>query len=209
VPDNQHTFMDTALTPGQQYSYRVRATSGSGGSAYSNEAPVTMPTPPITPSGAHATLITTNEIDLAWNDNSSNEDGWRIYRRTGGNTFNLIATLPANTTSYQDKTGLQPGTSYDYHVQAFNVAGYSDFTGVTLQTASTLPGDTNGDGKVNFSDLLILAQNYRKTGASYSQGDFTGDGTVGFADLLILAQNYGRASAADVLKAAARTRRGR
>jgi hypothetical protein len=71
-----------------------------------------------------------------------------------------------------------------------------------------LPGDANGDGRVNFADLLILAQNYGKTGATYSQGDFTGDGTVGFADLLILAQNYGRTNAAAVLKAAARLRRG-
>ena len=55
-----------------------------------------------------------------------------------------------------------------------------------------LPGDTNLDGTVNFTDLLILAQNYGISNASWRQGDFNGDGTVTFADLLILAQNYGR-----------------
>ena len=60
------------------------------------------------------------------------------------------------------------------------------------QMQSQIPGDANGDGKVDFSDLLILAQNYGKMpGEMYSDGDFNGDGGVGFDDLLILAQNYG------------------
>jgi hypothetical protein len=71
---------------------------------------------------------------------------------------------------------------------------------------ATIPGDINGDGKVSFSDLLILAQHYGKTGATFSDGDLNADGTVGFADLLILAQNYGRTTAADLLRAAARRR---
>ena len=55
-----------------------------------------------------------------------------------------------------------------------------------------VPGDANGDGRVDFADLLILAQNYGKSaGATFAQGDFNGDGSVGFDDLLILAQNYG------------------
>jgi len=53
-----------------------------------------------------------------------------------------------------------------------------------------LVGDVNGDGTVNFADLVTLAQNYGKAG-SYSQGDLNGDGTVNFSDLVILAQNYG------------------
>jgi len=53
-----------------------------------------------------------------------------------------------------------------------------------------LPGDANGDGVVNFADLLILAQNYGKSGTTFSQGDFNGDGLVSFADLLLLVQYY-------------------
>jgi hypothetical protein len=54
------------------------------------------------------------------------------------------------------------------------------------------PGDANRDGKIDFSDLLILAQNYDKIDVNNAQGDFNGDGRVDFADLLILAQNYGK-----------------
>jgi hypothetical protein len=60
-----------------------------------------------------------------------------------------------------------------------------------------LPGDANLDGKVNFTDLLILAQHYGlKTGQAVGTGDFNADGGVGFDDLLVLAQNYGKMSAA-------------
>lgn len=54
-----------------------------------------------------------------------------------------------------------------------------------------LPGDADSSGAVDFADLLILAQNYGRVGATWSQGDFDGNGTVNFDDLLLLAQNYG------------------
>jgi len=59
------------------------------------------------------------------------------------------------------------------------------------------PGDANKDGKVDFTDSLILAQHYGKaSGATFSEGDFNNDGAVGFDDLLALAQNYGKTTAA-------------
>jgi len=58
-----------------------------------------------------------------------------------------------------------------------------------------LIGDANFDGTVNFSDLLVLAQNYGKSG-EWVDGDFNGDGTVGFDDLLALAQHYGESQPA-------------
>ena len=52
--------------------------------------------------------------------------------------------------------------------------------------------DFNHSGKVDFADLLILAQNYGKTGATNATGDANADGKVDFSDLLILAQNYNK-----------------
>jgi len=52
-------------------------------------------------------------------------------------------------------------------------------------------GDADEDLRVGFSDLLLLAQNYGSTTATWNTGDFDGDGAVTFSDLLTLAQNYG------------------
>jgi len=60
-----------------------------------------------------------------------------------------------------------------------------------VEQGSSYPGDANRDGKVDFADLVTLAQNYNTmSGATWAKGDFTGDGKVDFADLVQLAQNY-------------------
>ena len=55
-------------------------------------------------------------------------------------------------------------------------------------------GDSNGDGKVDFSDLLALAQAYGSSAGDprfLQYFDFSGDGRIGFDDLLALAQRFG------------------
>ena len=52
------------------------------------------------------------------------------------------------------------------------------------------PGDATGDGRVDFADLVVLAQGYGGPG-DRSSGDFNHDDSVSFADLVVLAQNYG------------------
>lgn len=56
-----------------------------------------------------------------------------------------------------------------------------------------LTGDVNRDRSVDFDDLLVVAQNYRKLDQTFSQGnvDYDADGEVDFDDLLALAQRYG------------------
>ena len=64
------------------------------------------------------------------------------------------------------------------------------------ESGSSIPGDADGDGVVDFKDLVILASHYgQPSGATFAQGDFNGDGKVDFADLVILAQAYGRSTA--------------
>lgn len=73
----------------------------------------------------------------------------------------------------------------------------------TVVVEPALAGDVNLDGKVDFGDLLLLAQHYSHAGATWDEGDMNYDGTVGFPDLLLLAQHYGQvASAAVPLNAA-------
>jgi fibronectin type 3 domain-containing protein len=185
------TFVDTGLATNTQYFYRVRATNAAGFSAYSNEASVTTPVPPVTPSGARTTLISSTEIDLAWQDNSNNEDGFKVFRKISSiGTFNLVATLPPNSTSYQD-TGLTPGTQFDYHIQAFNLAGFSDFTGLSTATLTTAPTGVSALAAGNQITLSWIApigaatyNVYRSTaaGAEGSAPFLTGITSTSFTD---------------------------
>jgi fibronectin type 3 domain-containing protein len=167
---NTTSYMDTALTPGVTYYYRIRALNFAANSAFTPDYVVTTPIPPNKPADAHTTFNSTTRIDLAWTDLSDNEDGFRILRSAPGQDFVTIVTLPANTTSYVDNgfggNGLTPGTEYQYHIQAFNVAGYNDFTGTDTATLTLPPGTpsvTAGDGQVTLS---WTAPSYRATNST-------------------------------------------
>lgn len=54
--------------------------------------------------------------------------------------------------------------------------------------------DADVDGKVGFTDLVALAQNFGRVGVGEAAGDFNADGRVGFPDLLLLSQHYGQLS---------------
>ena len=58
-----------------------------------------------------------------------------------------------------------------------------------------IPGDANGDGRVDGSDVTILAGNWQygvggAGGATWAMGDFNGDGAVDGSDVTILAGNW-------------------
>jgi hypothetical protein len=78
---------------------------------------------PAAPTGLilETTGLTAN---LLWEDRSADEEGFRVYRRTGNGSLARIAELPAGTTVYSDP-GLKPGTRFEYQVAAFNARGES------------------------------------------------------------------------------------
>ena len=53
---------------------------------------------------------------------------------------------------------------------------------------NVLPGDANGDGTVNLSDLTIVGQHWEQSGVL--GGDFNGDGVVNLSDLTLLGQDW-------------------
>src|SRR5438067_12183308 len=67
-----------------------------------------------------------------------------------------------------------------------------------------LPGDATFDGKVDFADLVVVAQHYNTPPgtAIWADGDFNGDGNVDFADLVSLAQHYSGAAGIPIAGAA-------
>jgi hypothetical protein len=76
-----------------------------------------------------------------------------------------------------------------------NATGISTFSfGINFYGSHTIPGDANGDGKVDAQDYYILE---RAWGTSIGQpgydprADFTGDGVIDAQDFYILEQYWG------------------
>ncbi|MFO0900603.1 MAG: dockerin type I domain-containing protein [Pirellulales bacterium] len=63
--------------------------------------------------------------------------------------------------------------------------------------AKLIPGDANGDGKVDLSDFGILKSNFG-SGTTLAEGDFNADGKVDLSDFGILKENFGATGAAFV-----------
>jgi len=150
VPANTTTYQDASLSPGQTRYYRVRAESPTyGNSSFSNTVNVTTPllpsptpTPPaiLAPSNLTATAVSTNQINLSWSDNSTNEFNFRIQKSPNGNSdWDSLVSLPAGTTSYAD-TSLNPGQTRYYRVRAESPTyGNSTFSNFVNATTPTLP----------------------------------------------------------------------
>ena len=153
LPPSTTSYSDTALNPNTPYAWRVKATNFQADSAYTNTLSITTPIPPAKPTNAHPTAVTSTTISLAWNDNSNNEDGYRLSRSLNGGSFIVINQFPPNTTTYSD-SGLTPGGDYEYHIQSYNIAGYNDFSGFstsTVPTAPTAPSATGGNQQVTLN----------------------------------------------------------
>src|SRR5262245_59382585 len=90
------------------------------------------------------------QLNLVWVDSSTNEDGFKIERKTGtGGTFAQIAVVQARTTSYIDSSVVS-GTTYCYRVRAFNTAGNSGYSneacGTPTASGFTLMVTKSGSG---------------------------------------------------------------
>ncbi len=86
---------------------------------------------PTTPNIISINTVSTNEIELLWND-VANETSYTLFRSDASNdtnTINFQAGTGANTTNYND-TGLNPGTEYYYWVKACSAIGSSRFSSV-------------------------------------------------------------------------------
>ena len=92
------------------------------------------------PTRLTATTISYNGIDLAWQDNSDGETGFRVQRRVDGSDDWLeIGSTAANVTAFSD-TGVEPTTTYHYRVQAFSLIQSSAFSNqVQVRTLEVQP----------------------------------------------------------------------
>lgn len=138
VGANVTSYSNTGLTASTSYSYRVRAYNGAGDSAYSHVASATTPAAPAlpnAPTNLTASAVSKSQINLAWTDNATNEDGFKIERCKGSTCTNFaqIATVGANVTTFAN-TGLSKNTTYRYRVRAYNASGNSGYSNIASAT---------------------------------------------------------------------------
>lgn len=143
VQSNANTYIDqdASLVEGRIYYYRLRAYNSNGYSLYSNEAGISIP--PNAPSGLKATAISSSEVRLTWQDNSSVENGYVIERRSESGSWSQIGVAGADATGYVDR-GLNPSTIYYYRIKAYGRTGESPYSSeVSVKTNETSSGDIN------------------------------------------------------------------
>jgi len=74
---------------------------------------------PEPPTNLEATVVSTNQINLSWKDNSDNETGFKIERKIGSDSYSDFATT-GNDEQSLNSTGLTANTNYSFRVHAFN-----------------------------------------------------------------------------------------
>jgi Carbohydrate binding module (family 6)/Fibronectin type III domain len=187
------------LSAGVQWIRLVHVTGG-----YNLDRIVATPVDVTAPAVSTKTFTYDTEQAMAWTftEDVSASLGLDDFTLTNL-TSNSIIPDSSLTLSYDSLTNtatIRPSGSFilpdGRYALTINNAGVTDQAGINLMASDSLAfgvlaGDANGDGFVNFSDLLALAQNYSQLLRSFASGDFNYDGQINFSDLLILAQNYG------------------
>jgi subtilisin family serine protease len=101
------------------------------------------PLKPIRPTGLAVALNNNNAI-LTWQDNSNIETGYIVERKVDNSNWNVIARLPANTTSYTDNN--LASMTYYYRVKAVYNTEESLYSNDASITVLNPPPTSSGGG---------------------------------------------------------------
>ena len=150
------------------------------------------PSPPSTLAASGGPSL----IGLGWNDNSSNEDGFKVERSTnGGSSWSQIGTTGVNEAGYSDASVSQCIT-YTYRVRAYNGVGNSPYSNLAADSVHHTPAAPNNLAATPSANSIGLTWTdnacdedgfrlHRKTGASGTYGQLGNDlpnNTVGITD---------------------------
>jgi fibronectin type 3 domain-containing protein len=159
-------YSDFDLSCNTIYYYRVRAYNAGGDSAYSNTASTStlFCPPPNSPANLNASAISYDQINLSWNDTSSDESDFHIERSLNGNSdWILIGTIGVNNNTYND-IGLFCNTVYYYRVRAHRHSDniYSNYSNVSSSTTLSCPAPNSP------TNLIASALSYDQINLSWN-----------------------------------------
>jgi uncharacterized protein (TIGR02145 family) len=119
---------------------------------------------PLAPTELKGTIISKDQLDLTWKDNSTNETGYKIERKTDSGNFTEIGSTAADVTIFSDKT-VSLNTNYTYRVYSFNKVGKS------IQYSNEVNIKT-----INLPTLSTYAIDQISSSGANSGGTVTSDG---------------------------------
>ena len=119
------------------------------------------PTAPIAPTELKVTIVSKDQIDLTWKDNSNNETGFKIERKADAGSFIEIASTAADITSYSDKS-VTLNTTNIYRVFSFNQVGKS------VQNSNEQSIQTNTVPTLTTAPLTDILSTGAKSGGNVS-----------------------------------------
>ncbi|MBI5475231.1 MAG: hypothetical protein HY964_00675 [Ignavibacteriales bacterium] len=164
------TYSYTNLHGGKTYYWKVVAKNSAGATTATN-TPWSFITafPPAQPTSLTPVTITPNAISLAWVDNATDEEGYRVYRSVGetGPFSNVSGNLGINSSAYTD-TGLEVNHRYYYRVVAFNIVGESDYSSIQKATLALTPGSPSIKEVTPHSFRIIINPDSNNSVTEYS-----------------------------------------
>jgi len=153
------------------------------------------PAPPNAPQNLKIFALGQSSVNLMWEDESTNETSFEVWKRISQGAYTLIQTLPANSISTND-TGVAGGVAYHYKIRAVNLYGYADSreavygsdiaimntpTNLTATALGTrmvlLRWDDNSTG-----ELVFVIERRTTSGVVYTQVGLAGANATSYID---------------------------
>ncbi len=109
---------------------------------------------PLPPSNLTGAVASSTQINLSWTDNSNDETGFKIERKTGAGNYSIVGTTINDVNTFND-IGLTPNITYTYRVFSFNSSGNS--TSSNELNVTLLPNTDIGTQNWTTTNLDVTA----------------------------------------------------
>jgi|GEM_PF-728713 len=167
---NAVTYGVTGLAASATYYFRVSAVGSAGNSGYTSVVSgATLSSGTITaPNNLTATAISRTEVTLLWNDNATNETGYKIEVSTDNVNYKEVITASANAGAQTINSGfggIAAGTTYHFRVYAVNGTTASS---VYSNTATATTFAATGTSPATPSGLTVTAASSNQINVSWT-----------------------------------------
>ena len=176
--ENEVIYYDESIATPDEYWYRICSFNLTGNSPYAlrvgglsntERAISATNTSPTAPSALTGTAQSYTQIDLVWQDDSTNETGFKVERSTDGVNYTLLKailtddpayrTSPTAITATYTDAGLLPTTAYNYRVKSYSTglgdSAPSSAISITTLSVTDLAKTWGGSSNEKGTNMLV------------------------------------------------------